>query len=115
MKWSVEKKCLYIGGKTVATAGPVEKAVEFNNVVVVLIEKDASGLAQDRNVFGFDLQTARQRWQVSRQDWTEGRSNPATALWLEDGKVWLHFWAGLDGYIDITNGNVTIPPGQRRW
>jgi hypothetical protein len=115
MTWSFEENRLSIGQKLITAVGPIKTAVECAGVIVVLVHQDFSGAAEDRNVFGFDGQTGTEQWQIPRQTWNEDRWNPATGLWLEDGKVWLYFWGGLDGFVDVRTGQVTIPPGQRAW
>jgi outer membrane protein assembly factor BamB len=116
MNWKVQNAKLIVNGQLIGLPGPAEKAVEFDGVIVVLLEhyppRPAVG---DRNVVGIDAATGVQKWQISAEPWPEGLSNPATQLWKKDRKVWLFFGRGINGMLDVVTGRVTIPKGQRPW
>lgn len=115
MSWSLKDGALVMEGRVVVP-GPVREAIEHNGVIVVLFQFDRIPVGlENANVIGIDARTGIQKWKIPRQDWLEGRANPATALRVKDGVVWLYFWGGLDGSVNIDTGEVTIPPGQRPW
>ncbi len=116
MNWSVQNENLILHGRKLAVPGPVQKAVEQDGVLVVLVQFDRipPGVG-DGNVFGFDSVTGTQKWQILAQPNPGNRPNPVTGIWQKNGKVCLYFGGGVDGFVDVETGEVTIPPGQRPW
>lgn len=116
MNWKVQDGKLIVNGQLIGLPGAAEKAVEFDGVIVVLLEyyppRPAVG---DRNVVGIDASTGVQKWQIAAESWPEGLSNPVTQLRIKDRKVWLFFGRGIDGVLSVATGKVTIPSGQRPW
>lgn len=115
MSWSLQNGNLVVNGQPIELPGPAREAIEVAGVVVVLLEFfPESDEVGDRNVLAIDLSNGQERWRIASETRSEGL-NQATGIKLKEGKVWLHFREGVDGYIDLQSGRVTIPPGQRPW
>jgi hypothetical protein len=116
MGWKIHNGKLEVNGVAIGLPGPAREAVELDGVIVVLLEffprlPDVG----DRTVVGIDATNAVEKWRIAAEIRPEGRPNQVTGLWVKDGRVWVYFREGVDGYLDLKTGKVIISPGQRPW
>lgn len=94
-------------GRQITFAGKILQAVNFNNVIVVLID----WIVTNRNVFGIS-QIGNQLWQIEEQPAVHN-GNPCTFLEERDKYAFVGTWDGLELLIEPLTGQIVKERRER--
>lgn len=94
-------------GKQVAFAGKILQTVNFDDVVVVLID----WMITNRNVFGIS-QTGNQLWQIEEQSAIHN-GNPCTYLEGRGEYAFVSTWDGLELLVEPPTGRIVKERRER--
>ncbi len=102
IEWSLEQGKMQVNGNHVSLPNIVIKAVEINDLVLVLLDHSS----MDRNIFALN-QEGKIAWQIEAPSYGGNEPKPFTELAITStGKVQAFNWNGFLHELDPTTGKT---------
>lgn len=101
-KYTVGDQTVTIGGTTVEVPNPIDTAVEFGDIVAVLLDTGTESPARN-NVWAFSPD-GNLLWKAEPVRAPANDANTYVSLWVDEGTLWAGDWKGIDYELDPETG-----------
>ena len=106
---------LKIGDNAITFGAPIEKVLEIQNKILVLVQDESSRVNRKHgNIFAFD-DKGKKLWEIEAPDKYEGWYRPFTGIYLRKNMPIAYSPVGIEYKIDLSNGKLIKVLGQRPW